>query len=163
MFKCFFFPWRCGPTRAMASSFLRFLDHTQTHHSLQDSSGRVISSSQRPLPDNTRCSQQTDIHASVGFEPAISAGERPQTYALDRVSTGTGSNTNDSNSNNSILYKQVHNTLHQELAIQCEISNWPRISCYEYEPQWLLDKSNCKLYYGRFIMVIELSITIDQT
>ena len=25
----FFFLWRCGPTRAMASSFLRFLDHTQ--------------------------------------------------------------------------------------------------------------------------------------
>ena len=28
--------------------------HTTTHHSRQDSSGRVISSSQRPLPDNTR-------------------------------------------------------------------------------------------------------------
>ena len=26
----------------------------------------------------------------VGFEPSISAGERPQTYALDRVATGTG-------------------------------------------------------------------------
>ena len=26
----------------------------------------------------------------VGFEPTISAGERPQTYALDRVDTGTG-------------------------------------------------------------------------
>ena len=26
----------------------------------------------------------------VGFEPAISAGERPQTYALDRAATGTG-------------------------------------------------------------------------
>ena len=25
----FFFRWRCGPTRARASSFLRFLDHTQ--------------------------------------------------------------------------------------------------------------------------------------
>jgi len=25
----FFFLWRCGPTRVMASSFLRFLDHTQ--------------------------------------------------------------------------------------------------------------------------------------
>jgi hypothetical protein len=25
----------------------------------------------------------------VGFEPAISAGERPQTYALDRAATGT--------------------------------------------------------------------------
>ena len=26
----------------------------------------------------------------VGFEPTISAGERPKTYALDRVATGTG-------------------------------------------------------------------------
>ena len=26
----------------------------------------------------------------VGFEPTISAGERPQTYALDRVATRTG-------------------------------------------------------------------------
>ena len=26
----------------------------------------------------------------VGFEPTISAGERPQTYALDRMATGTG-------------------------------------------------------------------------
>ena len=28
--------------------------------------------------------------APVGFEPTISAGERPQTYALDRAATGTG-------------------------------------------------------------------------
>jgi len=26
----------------------------------------------------------------VGFEPMISAGERPQTYALDRAAAGTG-------------------------------------------------------------------------
>ena len=26
----------------------------------------------------------------VGFEPMISAGERPQTYALDRAATETG-------------------------------------------------------------------------
>jgi hypothetical protein len=25
----------------------------------------------------------------VGFEPTISAGERPQTFALDRAATGT--------------------------------------------------------------------------
>ena len=25
----FFLLWRCGPTQSMASSFLRFLDHTQ--------------------------------------------------------------------------------------------------------------------------------------
>ena len=27
----------------------------------------------------------------AGFEPTISAGERPQTYALDRAATGIGS------------------------------------------------------------------------
>ena len=26
----------------------------------------------------------------VGFEPTVSAGERPQTYSLDRAATGTG-------------------------------------------------------------------------
>ena len=26
----------------------------------------------------------------LGFEPTISADERPQTYALDRAATGTG-------------------------------------------------------------------------
>jgi len=26
----------------------------------------------------------------VGFEPTISAGERPQTYAVDRAATATG-------------------------------------------------------------------------
>ena len=55
----------------------------------------------RPLPDNTQHSQQTctwqhNTHNKqtsmppVGFEPTISAGERPQTYALDRAGTGTG-------------------------------------------------------------------------
>ena len=28
----------------------------------------------------------------VGFEPTISVGERPQTYALDRAATGTSLN-----------------------------------------------------------------------
>jgi len=37
--------------------------HTTTHHSRNDSSGRVNSSSQRPLPDNTQHLQQTAIHA----------------------------------------------------------------------------------------------------
>ena len=41
--------------------------HTTTHHSRQDSSGRVISPTQRPLPDNTQHSQQTDIHAPSGI------------------------------------------------------------------------------------------------
>ena len=33
--------------------------------------------------------RQTSI-PPVGFEPTFSAGERPQTYALDRAATGTG-------------------------------------------------------------------------
>jgi hypothetical protein len=43
------------------------LDHTQGHthtHTWYDSSRRGIDPSQRPLPDNTQHSQQTDIHAT---------------------------------------------------------------------------------------------------
>ena len=35
----------------------------------------------------------------VGFEPTISAGERPQTYALDRVAAGIG--------NQLMLYREI--------------------------------------------------------
>jgi hypothetical protein len=38
-----------------------------TRHTLYDSSGRVISPTQRPLLDNTQHSQQTDIHAGGGI------------------------------------------------------------------------------------------------
>jgi hypothetical protein len=41
--------------------------HTMTHHSRYDSSGRVIGPSQRPLPDKTQHSQETDIHAPGGI------------------------------------------------------------------------------------------------
>jgi hypothetical protein len=42
------------------------------------------------VADNTQHSQQKTPHAPVGFEPTISAGERPKTYDLDRAATGTG-------------------------------------------------------------------------
>ena len=41
--------------------------HTTVHHSRWDSSGRVISSSQSLLSDNTQQSQQTSIHPAVGI------------------------------------------------------------------------------------------------
>jgi hypothetical protein len=41
--------------------------HTTTHHSRYDFSVRMISSSQRPVPDKTRHSQQRDIHAPGGI------------------------------------------------------------------------------------------------
>ena len=63
--------------------------HTTTHHSRQDSSGRVISSSQRPLPDNTQPSQHTDIHAPGGIRThslsrraAADLGLRPRGTAI---------------------------------------------------------------------------------
>jgi hypothetical protein len=45
--------------------------HTTTHCSRWDSSGRVISSSQRTLPDNTQQSQETDIYAPCGIRTHI--------------------------------------------------------------------------------------------
>ena len=42
--------------------------HTTTHHGWYDASGRVISSSQRILSDNTQQSQKTDIRAPGGIQ-----------------------------------------------------------------------------------------------
>ena len=50
----------------------------------------VISSSQRPLPDNTQQSHDTDFHPPVGFEPAIPAIELVQNNALYRAATEIG-------------------------------------------------------------------------
>ena len=44
---------------------LRDLSHW-THHTRWDSSGRVISQMQRPVPDNTRYSQETNMYATDG-------------------------------------------------------------------------------------------------
>jgi hypothetical protein len=45
--------------------------YAMTHNTRQDSSGPEISSSQRPLPDNTKHTQQTDIHAHGGIRNPI--------------------------------------------------------------------------------------------
>jgi len=72
---------------------MRLVTLNDTHaHTRWDYSGKGIGSSQRPLPENTQHSQETDIHVpSAGFEPAIPARERPQTHALGRAATGFGS------------------------------------------------------------------------
>jgi len=50
---------------------------------------RVISSSQKHLTTHSNHNRQTTM-PSAGLEPTISAGERPQAYALDRAATGIG-------------------------------------------------------------------------
>ena len=72
-YKYFFSLCAIAPQWALASSssFIRILvvyrSHITTHHSPQDFSGRVISSPQRPLPNNTQHSQQTNVHAPGGI------------------------------------------------------------------------------------------------
>ena len=71
---------RCNSPQWAWVSLPRFPVHTQTQHSPQDSSGRVKSTTQGPLPDDTQHSRQTDTHATAGFEPAIPASVRPPTH-----------------------------------------------------------------------------------
>ena len=83
---------RCSPiSRAMASSFTRFLDHTQRRTTvgrtpLNEWSARRID---LYLTTHNTHNRQTS-KPPVGFEPTISVVERPQTYALDRAAAGTG-------------------------------------------------------------------------
>jgi hypothetical protein len=89
--QSFFLLWRCDPTRVMASSFLRFLDHTQLRSTVGRTPLKEWSAHRRDLyliTHNTH-NRQTFM-TPVEFEPTISAGERPQTNALDRAATGTG-------------------------------------------------------------------------
>ena len=107
LFVCFL--WRCGPTRAMASSFTRFLHHTQrritvgrtpldewsasrtdlyltTHntHNRQTSIGLLWTSDQPVAQTSTwQHSQQTDIHAPGGIRTPQSlqdSGPRPTSH-----------------------------------------------------------------------------------
>ena len=61
---------------------------SSTHHTWQDSSGWAISPTQKPLPDNTQPSQQTNIHA-----PGKMCTSKPNkwaatTHTLDHTATG---------------------------------------------------------------------------
>jgi hypothetical protein len=86
------FFWFSSPSWAGASSFTRFLDHTQRRTTFGRTPLDEWLARRRDLYltiHNTH-NGQTYI-PSVGFEPTISPGERPQTHALDRAATGTGS------------------------------------------------------------------------
>ena len=76
----------------MASSFTRFLDHTQRRTTVGRTPLNEWSARRRGLYlTSHNIHRQTSV-PPVGFEPTVSAGERPQTYALGRAATGIGSN-----------------------------------------------------------------------
>jgi hypothetical protein len=77
--------------RVLASSFLRFRDRTHWHYTVGRTPLDEWSARRRDLyltTHNTH-NRQTSM-PPADFEPAISAGKRLQTYALDRSATGIG-------------------------------------------------------------------------
>jgi hypothetical protein len=88
LFVCF---WYDCPHWSRASSFTRFLDHTEQRTTVGRTPLDEWSARHRDLyltKHNTH-NRLTSMPLVV-FETKISAGERPQTYALDRAVTGTG-------------------------------------------------------------------------
>ena len=89
-----FFFWRDSPQWARAFSFTRFLDHTQWRTTVGRTPLDEWSARRRDLYLKTHNTDKRQTSMSpVGFEPTISAGERPQTYCLDRAAPGTGCGT----------------------------------------------------------------------
>ena len=88
----FFFNWRNSPPWARVSSFTRFLNQTQWRTTVCRTLLVEWLARRRDLyltTHNTH-NRQTSM-PPVGFESTISAGERPQTYALYRAAFGTDS------------------------------------------------------------------------
>ena len=85
-YVCF---WRDSHQWARASSFTRFLDHTQRRTTVGKTPLDEWSARRRDLYLTTHNihNRQTSM-SPAGFEPTTSTGERPQTYALDRAATG---------------------------------------------------------------------------
>ena len=79
------------PPWARASSFTRFLDHTQRRITVGRPPLDEWSARRRDLYLTTQNTHNRQTSMSpVGFEPTISACGRRQNYALDRAGTGTG-------------------------------------------------------------------------
>ena len=64
----FLFLWLCNPTQVMASSFLRFLDHTRRRTTVGRTPLDEWSARHRDLYLTTHKSQQTNMHAPGGIQ-----------------------------------------------------------------------------------------------
>jgi hypothetical protein len=107
--------------------------HITTYHSRLDSSGRVVTLTQRPLTIHKTHEKHTPM-PPVGFEPTISTGEWAQTHALDRAVTGIGDmiyaktklsiRKYENRSKTSLQYK--HFCLFSSLIRRVRRTRWPR-------------------------------------
>ena len=78
------------PQLVRASSFTRFLHHTQRRTTVSTTPLDGWSARRRDLylTKHTTHNRQTSM-SPLGFDPTISSGERPQKYVFDRAVTGT--------------------------------------------------------------------------
>ena len=94
------FSWRYNPygcifySPVAGFSLLVFRGFLITHNDAPQSVGLLWTSDQSvaeisPCTTHNTHNRQTSM-PPVGFEPTILAGERPKTYALDHLATGTG-------------------------------------------------------------------------
>ena len=63
----FFYHGTTAPSGSGPPHYRGFKITPQTHHTRHDSSGRVISPTQRPLPDNTQHVKQANTHVPGGI------------------------------------------------------------------------------------------------
>ena len=87
-----FYHGATAPQWVKASSLSRIHDLTQTRHSRQDSSGRVISPTQRPLSDNPQHTQEKNFHAPGTIRthnPSKRAAAGPRLRPQDHRDTHT--------------------------------------------------------------------------
>jgi hypothetical protein len=87
LFVCF---WRYSSQWTRFSSFTRFLDHTQRRTTVGNPLDEWWARSKDLYLTKYNTQNWLTSIPPMGFEPTISADKRPQTYALDRVATATG-------------------------------------------------------------------------
>jgi hypothetical protein len=89
IFLCFL--WRCGLTRCMASSLLRFLTHIKRRITVGRTPLDEWSARRRDLYLTTHNTHKRKTSMPpAGLQPTISAAQQSQTYALDSAATGIG-------------------------------------------------------------------------
>ena len=75
--------------RVMVSPYEASRSHAlDTHHTRYDSSGRMISPTRKPPPDNRQYSKRQTSMSPAGFEPEIPESKRWQINALHRAANG---------------------------------------------------------------------------
>jgi hypothetical protein len=117
--RILFYFGRKSPHWARASSFTRFLDHTQRRTTVGRTPLDERSARRRDLylTTHNNHNRQTSI-PTVGFEPTISAGQRPQTYPLDLAGIGIGEHSQ------MVLYNTGYNVMVVKVFLWCLVWLW---------------------------------------